>query len=104
MSNLSRSFVRGFGATLGVIAAKGFLDAAKNPEYRIGGVSTKRQWYAIGSWAGITALLGFIFGSTPAILFFLLGLIPTFLFQIWAQGRENKKAGRNILNINVGPK
>ena len=90
MSNLSKSFVRGFGATLGVFAAKGFLDAAKNPEYRIGGVSTKRQWYAIGSWVGITSLLGFIFGSTPAILFFIFGLIPTFLFQMWAQSRENK--------------
>ena len=91
MSNLSRSFVRGFGMTLGVFAAKGFLDAVKNSEYRIGGVSTKRQWYAIGSWVGITSLLGFIFGSTPAILFFLLGLIPTFLFQMLAQSRENKK-------------
>lgn len=91
MSNLSKSFVRGFGATLGVFAAKGLLDVAKNPEYRIGGVSTRRQWYAIGSWAGITTILGLSFGVVPTVFFFFLGLIPTFLFQVWAQARENKK-------------
>jgi hypothetical protein len=91
MSNLSKSFVRGFGATLGVFAAKGLLDIAKEPGYRIGGVSTRRQWYAIGAWAGITAILGFSFGVVPTVFFFFLGLIPTFLFQVWAQSRENKK-------------
>ena len=91
MTNLSKSFVRGFGATLGVFAAKGFLDAVRNPNYRTGGVSTKRQWYAMGSWIGITALLGFTLGGAFASLFFILGLIPIFGFQMWAQKRENKK-------------
>jgi len=100
MSNLSKSFVRGFGATLGVFAAKEFLNSARNPNYRIGGLSTRRQWYAIGSWVGITTLLGLILGGVPAFLFFILGLIPLFIFQIWAQRRENKRSdfqGRNLL-------
>jgi hypothetical protein len=92
MSNLSRSFVRGFGGTLGVFAAKGLLEAAaKNPGYRIGGVSTKRQWRAIFYWIGITALLGFTLGSGPAVLFFFLGLIPIFLYQMWAQRRDDNR-------------
>ena len=91
MSNLSRSFVRGFGGTLGVFAAKGLLDAAANSGNRIGGVSTKRQWRAIFYWIGITVLLGFILGGGVALLFFLLGLIPTFMYQKRAQKREDKK-------------
>ena len=91
MSNLSKSFVRGFGATLGVFAAKEFLDSMGNPNYRMGRVSTRRQWYAIGSWIGITILIGFITGVAHAFLFLFLGLIPIFGFQMWAQKRENKK-------------
>ena len=100
MSNLSKSFVRGFGATLGVFAAKGFLDALRNPNYRTGGVSTRRQWYAIGSWIGITALLGFTLGGAFASLFFILGLIPIFIFQVWSQRKEERKTNlqeRNLL-------
>jgi hypothetical protein len=91
MSNLSKSFVRGFGGTLGVFAAKGLLDAAANSGNRIGGLSTKRQWYVLGNWIGITVLLGFILGPVPATLFLIFGLIPVVIYQKRAQKKEDEK-------------
>ena len=104
MGNLSKSFVRGFGGTLGVFAAKGLLDVARDPNFRVGGLETKRQWKAIILWVVITTVLGFTLGTLPALLFFFVGIVPLYLFQMWIQRKEEKKdyeEERNSLMLEI---
>lgn len=91
MGNLSRSFVRGFGATLGAMTAKSFVDGAS--QYSGGGafgLSTKRQWISVFQWLTGTVFLWLI-NPVFGVIFLLVGIPIIVYFQKRIQRREDQE-------------
>lgn len=95
MSTLGKSIVRGFGFAVGAQVAKNVMSTPVNTNYRIFGISTKRQWYSIGLWVLSFGVIGLMGVNDLIVLFavvnLVLGLPLQILIQYFLQNNSDQK-------------
>lgn len=102
MSNLGKSIVRGFGFAIGNQLAKSLMSTRINPDSRLFGISTKRQWYSLGLWLLTFATIPFIggkeYGPTLAVINLILGAPFQILIQYFLQKNDDRKQNKEYHN------